>query len=72
LFGACVPYSLGVEVVRVLLQDGAEGVPDFDHMVQGFVQVLPTVGVPGQNDVFWDVYRLDDVFHAVSMLVEMS
>jgi hypothetical protein len=51
----------------VLFRDGAKGVPQLE-----LVQVFLTVGVPGLSDVVWDVYSFDDVFHAVSVLIELS
>jgi hypothetical protein len=72
LLGACGSEVMGVEVLWVLFLDGAKGFPHLDHVVQGLVQVFLTVGLPSLSDVFWDVYSFDDVFHAVSVLIELS
>jgi hypothetical protein len=72
LLGARGLDVMGVEVLWVLCRDGAKGVPHLDHVFHGLVQVFLTVGVPGLSDVVWDVYSLDDVFHAVSVLMELS
>ena len=56
----------------MLCRDGTEGVPHFDHVFQGLVQVFLTVGVTGLSDVVWDVYSFYNIFHAVGVLVELS